>query len=567
MDHVPRLSEAVYVGLCYKLGSPTEVRIRRELMDTDEVVGQPVDIMRGLDRMRSGSRREGCRLRTSDDDWMFWPPDHKVICDLSQISLYRISQHAVILMKCNDLPPGFTRLNMISQSNNSEVISSCVVINNKTYISSTLFRDNYLRFVRSCNVPLTNAFPHGPCSTYSMFQEADTDFAFCIQSHHWPKLALPWIERCCERGWPDQNIVDGILSGGFHVVPIGSTSENELEWRISFSQAKQKVFYSMNHCQFLCYGLFKIFLKEVINGQTNTAILCSYFIKTIIFWVIQKNASSYWTPDNLLSCFWKSFKLLIFMVLTGNCPNFFIPHNNMFRVKVTGSVQYLLLNQLYYLYNMGISCLLLSETIRPFFSLALFNRTLRVGTEESSIISRTDLDMSLFGELLIFHHTLQSAEELAIYIKQIERMIRGVLTSYQTLMLQYMTSCVLRNTAMFLQSCVYLNENGNKFCYKAKVTALLKQSCKFGYLSDTLYLSMYFYRTRRYEDSLSCLHKAQDRFSLPYIMYMDHVNVDMYKHYMERNTLGTKMRRAVVRNIDIYCDYSYIDELLFRAGD
>ncbi|XP_062575915.1 uncharacterized protein LOC134237787, partial [Saccostrea cucullata] len=304
MDNILRLSEAVYVGLCLKLGSPSIVRMRREMMDIDEAVNQPVNILKGFDRMESGSRREGFRLKTSDVDFMFWPPDCKVICDLSQISLYRIPQNTVILMEYDDLPPGFTKLKLMSQSNNSQTISSCVEVNNKAYISSTLFRDNHLRFVRSCNIPLTNAFPHGPCSTYSLFQEADTDFAFCIPSHHWPKLALPWIERSRERGWPDQNVVDGILRGGFHVVPIGSTSENELEWRISFSQAEQKVVYSMNHCQFLCYGLFKIFLKEVINGQTNTSILCSYFIKTTVFWVIQNNTSLSWTPDNLLSCFW-----------------------------------------------------------------------------------------------------------------------------------------------------------------------------------------------------------------------------------------------------------------------
>ncbi|XP_062596722.1 uncharacterized protein LOC134258196 [Saccostrea cucullata] len=286
MDHLPRLSEAVYVGLCLKIGSPSMVRMRREVMDTNEAVSQPVNILKGFDRMESVSKREGFRLSTSDPDFMLWSSDHKVICDLSQISFYRISQHTVILMECGDLPPGFSRLNLMSQSNNSQTISSCVVVNNKAYLSSTLFRDNHLRFVRSCNVPLTNAFPHGPCSKYSLFQEADTGLAFCIQSHHWPKLALPWIERCCERGWPEQNVLDGILNGGFHVVPIGSTSENELEWRISFSKAEHKVLYSMNHCQFLCYGLLKKFLKEVVNGRTNTTILCSYFIKTIVFWVI-----------------------------------------------------------------------------------------------------------------------------------------------------------------------------------------------------------------------------------------------------------------------------------------
>ncbi|XP_062591503.1 uncharacterized protein LOC134252995 [Saccostrea cucullata] len=343
MNHISRLSESVYVGLCREVGSPTEVRIRREVMDTTEGLNRPVYIMRGFDRMISGSRREGFRMITSDIDWMLWYPDAKVICDLSQIclrrevtdttevvrqpvdtmnglnvmrsgsrregfrlstsdvddmfwpshhkvisdlskiNLCRIPQHTMILMEYDDLPPGFTRLILMSQSNNPEIISSCVVMNNITYISSTLFRDNHLLFLKTSTFPITTAVPHGPCSTYSLFQGKEADFAFCFQSHRWPTSAIPWIQRCSEQRWPDQNTVSDILRGGFHIVPIGSKPENELEWRISFSRAEQKIVYTMNHCQFLCYGLFKIFLKEVINCQPNSSILCSYFIKTILF--------------------------------------------------------------------------------------------------------------------------------------------------------------------------------------------------------------------------------------------------------------------------------------------
>ena len=114
------------MGMCRYVGSPTEVRIRREVTDTEEVLRRPVCIMRGFDRMRSGSRREGFRLETSDMDMMLWPPDHKVICDLSQISLYRIPQHTVILMECEDLTPGFARLKIMTPSEDQKVKSSCV---------------------------------------------------------------------------------------------------------------------------------------------------------------------------------------------------------------------------------------------------------------------------------------------------------------------------------------------------------------------------------------------------------------------------------------------------------
>ncbi|XP_062596005.1 uncharacterized protein LOC134257409 [Saccostrea cucullata] len=149
-------------------------------------------------------------------------------------------------------------------------------------------------------------------------------------------------------------------------------------------------------------------------------------------------------------------------------------------------------------------------------------------------------------------------------MKQIGNMIGISLKSYETVSLQCITSEVVRCTAMFLQCRINQNETRNKVFYMKKVTTLLKQSCRFGCLSDILYLALYFYKTRRYEDSLSCLHKTQERMSLPFVMYNYHVNVEMYRHYMERNTLCTKMKRAEVKDIMLLCEYSYIDELVLE---
>ncbi|XP_061190451.1 uncharacterized protein LOC133198370 [Saccostrea echinata] len=351
MYHIPRLSEMLYVGLCNEIGSPSEVRFRREVMDTVEVVKKPLYIMKGLYTLKSGSHRDGFRLITSDEDWMLWAPEHKVICDLSQISLYRIPQHTVILMECDDLPPGFTRLNLLSPLNNANtcIISSCVAKKKDIYISSALFRFNNLQFLQTRHAFFASSIPHGPSSNIKEL-DYEGDYVFCFRSHHRPTIALPWIQRCRQQGWPSGIVVSDIISGGFHVVPIGSTPENGEEWRISFSQAEQKLVYSMNHCQFLCYGLFKFFLNEVINSQNNNPVLCSYFIKTVVFWAIQSDNSLTWNPDNLLSHFWKCFKLLIYWIRIGECPNFFIPENNMFRVKVIGSLQTSLFSQLYDLY-------------------------------------------------------------------------------------------------------------------------------------------------------------------------------------------------------------------------
>lgn len=69
----------------------------------------------------------------------------------------------------------------------------------------------------------------------------------------------------------------------------------------------------MNHFQFLTYGFLKLFLNEVSNHQVEeqNKLLCSYHMKTAVFWVIQQNTLSFWCPQNLLAGFWVCIKLLL----------------------------------------------------------------------------------------------------------------------------------------------------------------------------------------------------------------------------------------------------------------
>ncbi|XP_062592426.1 uncharacterized protein LOC134253852 [Saccostrea cucullata] len=522
--------------------------------------------------MNSGSRREGFRLPTSDVDLMVWPTDFKVICDISQKGIYHIPRHIVFLMECDDLPSGFVRLKVLSPIKDADLRRGCLVINNTIYMSSALLRNICVRCLQNAHIPpISNCMSHGPsCTVFTANDEVinkETDIVFCLQSHHWPPIALQWVQRSREKGWPSESLVSEILNGGFHVVPIGSTPADELEWRISFSRAEQKIVYSMNHCQFLCYGLFKIFLKEVINFQNNTHVLCSYFIKTSVFWIIQSKMSLAWIPENLLSCFWECFKLLIFFVHTGECPNFFIPDNNMFRLKVTGSVQTSLFSHLYNLYCEGISCLLLSPTFSNYLCKVILNRTLRVCIDESSIISTIQLDISLLNELYSFTLRQIYITDFALNMKRIEEMLRGRLTLYQTVSLQCITSRLLRCAALLVQGNCNSNNFRNKVYYKYKnASFLLKLSAKFGFMSDILYLAMYFYRTFRYEQSLRCLQKAQERISVSFILSECHVNPDMYRHCVMGMSLFHKVRKTVVKNITLENFFTYINELVLEQN-
>ena len=563
MHHISRLSEAVYVGMCRYVGSPTEVRIRREVTDIYEAMLSPVYTMRGLDRMKSGSRREGFRFKTSDTDYMYWLPDHKVICDLSQTSLYSVPQYTVILMECEDLPPGFTRLKMITPSWDQNVNSSCVAIDGEIYISSLLFKARFLDYNRSSNPVFRSSIPHGPCATGTLFELFDVDTAYCFRSHHWPNEALPWIQRCQLKHWPPESTLSAIIEEGCHIVPIGSADARDIEWRISFSRAEQKLVYSMNHCQFLCYGLLKVFLKEIIDIEPNNpSCLCSYFMKTILFWVIQCDSSLHWVPSNLLFCFWSCFKVLLSWVYKGECPNFFIPQNNMFRVKVVGQTQVLLFEQLYALYSIGISCLLRSPTIGRFLNMAILNRMLTFRTDETRPISDVMLNVCLYEEILCLGGLIvNNSEEAVRSIIAFEQLQNSALTLFQAVTTQYLLSELLKNCSCFLSSQTIATNKKWKYLDN-KALCMMKLAVKIGCASDIMYLAIYYYRNCQYELSLRCLQRAQDKMSEPYVIYNGQVNEEMYRRAMAGVSLSERMRKCFICDIRIYNKYVYIDELV-----
>lgn len=390
-------------------------------------------------------------------------------------------------------------------------------INDGLYISKNLNET-------SKSTGFKRMFYHRP-TIYMVYVSVEVGFVLCVKSDHWPDRAILWIQRCQQSGWPIETVVSQIVNSGCHVVPIGSTSGENLEWRISFSNAEQIIVYSLNHCQFICYGLFKIFLKEVINEQSKAPILCSYFIKTVLFWVIQNDRTLRWTPDNLLCCFWNCFKLLIHWVNTGCCPNFFIPQNNMFKVKVTGHAQAALFDQLYGFYDNGIECLCLSPTIKRYFSDAIISKIMPFMLEKSRYLNDVHVIKELETINIMLIRKVKSLNEAAVLMNRIEIFLRGKITKYQAAIVQYMTALIIRYTGMILQRMLQ-KKMCRKHTYLTKKWAcsMFKFSSAIGGVAEHLYLAMYYYGNGQYEKSLRCTQRAR-----PYSVEVKSFNAMMKK--------------------------------------
>ncbi|XP_062615957.1 uncharacterized protein LOC134277645 [Saccostrea cucullata] len=530
------MSEVVFAALCIKVGTSKQVILRRDVVDINEVFRNQVSAKIGIKMLFSGSFREGFRLEGSDVDLMVWRTKILVIQNLGE-DCYCSDVEFPLLCDCSESPPGYTLLKWMLPRNMARLLRQpkspsfqfiidvlppdLFIMNDSIYISSSKWRRLML--------PDTLITEHGPC-VMRYHNGKEYEIAYCIQSNFWPPSASSWIDRC--HVWPPPHIAHDIVGNGCHFVAIGHKLgiHKDNEWRISFSQAEQKLVYSMNHSQFLIYGLLKIFLKEVINHEVDAQdkLLCSYHMKTSIFWAIQKNTMHHWCPKNLLKCFWVCFKLLLKWVYEGVCPNFFIPENNMFLSNIHGEAQQNLFLRLHELYEKGLACLLHSPSISPFLIKLL--RLPRSHRQSMSIVynnlyTNDTNNSSLDAELLKAISDSLSVVLLDLHccircLYTIEHLISSSLTEYQVVWLQKKQAYFLQLTAFALLN-RYANKGGNKLLYTAdKISCqMLRLATKFGCTFDLLYIVMYYYRTSRYKEALSIIEKLEIKLAQPDMIY------------------------------------------------
>ncbi|XP_062598242.1 uncharacterized protein LOC134259661 [Saccostrea cucullata] len=554
---IQRISESVFVGLCRELGTSQLVAMRRDLIDFWEMVENHVIASDEYYGLLSGSYREGFRLKNSDVDFMYWPNNHRVICELSQSQYYNTHRQTLILCDCSNSPPGFTLLYLLSPSMNRKIQEACVRINTRYYVSSSKYRQILLS---------ASLHPHGPCVSGTI-GPVEFDQASCFVSDFWPPSASSWIGRC--HSWPQPHVVDDIVKNGCHFVAIGHKLGNheDHEWRISFSQAEQKLVYVMNHCQFLTYGLLKLILTEIINNGVgdDDKLLCSYHMKTAVFWVIQQNTILQWCPQNFLGGFWVCFKLILKWVYEGVCPNFFIPGNNMFLSKIHGVKQHQLFIRLSELYEKGLAFLLHSPSIRSHIIDVLHNPRNSSSTDDHTLISEFRFDINLFGEILNYR-TMQKVDiqRCIRYLHTIEQMIGSpLLTQYQVIMLQNMTAMVLQYTAFILHMETYTSDNKTRYRADKMSCHMLKLAAKFGCITDMLYIAMYYYKTLRYRETVSIIEMINVKLAQSYVMYNNLIiDTEMYTEAVGGQSWSTKMRQAVAWDIRLDKSIQYISELI-----
>lgn len=353
----------LYYCMLLIAGYEEQIKMNRTEIDVyDNLFNQIHYAPRYMHRETAGSRKEGLKTQSSDLDLFFYLTDHHVVWDLTHSEGYDPATDTLIFMESPEHLPGTAYLRLVNMHRSNKTISklSCIQKNDHMYISSELFLKNAESYCRDDKV-----FQHGPCHTFT-FDDTEYDYVCALACRKWPPQTNNWISRCGKFGWPDNLTIKNMISSGCFLVPIGSKQSRhnndpnlEMEWRLSFVLAEQILVRAMNHCQFMCYALLKVFLLEVLNkdAKKEDQKISSYFLKTAMFWCIQTDANYNWSRENFFECFWKCYKVLLQWVYTGYCPNFFVPQNNLFVCKIAGADQERLFTQMYNLYCHRDGCL------------------------------------------------------------------------------------------------------------------------------------------------------------------------------------------------------------------
>ena len=348
---IQKFSEILYVDLCRELGYESIIQNRRNISTLTDHVRHQIHSDKDYLFYCIGSKAEGFVPTTFDVDHMRIHTDNVVVnntTEISEVSRAK-SNKAVITMETKHTKPGYVRLILETDKNitSERISSSCHNYDDKLYISSTKFREYRISSLGK------NTEVHDPCTT-TIHGHRVHDMAECLSCTSHPTAVLNWVMRCNKYNWPDSVVLDHCLSLGCQLAPVGSmeSPHEDLEWRISFTLMEKTILHSLSHSQFICYGLLKIYLKQVLGSfEEIDDLISSYFMKTVLLWEIQTNSQHNVGADSLFQVFRNCLQRLFTWVKTEYCPNFFIPENNMFENRIYGENKQTLQNILELLFN------------------------------------------------------------------------------------------------------------------------------------------------------------------------------------------------------------------------
>ena len=516
----------IYDNLIRVVGSEMDVRIRQKMFPIMDKICNKMHSE--IIKISSGSLAEGLDLPGSDMDMMFVLNCVQFIQNVQHMK--RSPRHSTILLDDDMEIPGYSRIKLIAESDHKYIFTKCFdKTKNGTFLSSVSFLRKFIEVIKHQKVA------HGPCFSN---KDESVDTACCFRLPTWPRQAEQWLCRHRPGQWPSEKLIDDIVKNGCTLVPIGpkEIENSELLWRISFSVAEKQLSHAMNYTQILCYALLKLSLKNIIdrNGKVN-GLLCSYFMKTALFWLSEEISTNAFQLKKLFHCYFLCLDKLITWVKGCYCPNYFIPENNMFRGKINRSNSSQLLHVLEKLRNgerevFAVTALFNSEAV-------LYEPCIKLETFVYRVLN-TDIRVGLGNEIT----TLSFIKSLAM--SQSTGILSGICNYHYA-----------RASQMIVQKLPVPTTNRHNAHVIRRYHKHLQDGTKTDAVSGWLLYASFYYIRGQYNTTLKIIDYVLSRCT-PDMLEIgdDNYTTDDIKYYTQnvgcsKITLNEKMRLATVDGV------------------
>ncbi|VDI49343.1 Hypothetical predicted protein [Mytilus galloprovincialis] len=354
---------------------------------------------------------------------------------------------------------------------------------------------------------------------------------------------MQWAFRYRQQ-WPSNSTIDKIVEDGCLLVPIGPRTQPDCDvlWRLSFSMAEKQLIHSFNHTQLLCYGLLKLALKHIINTRDQaTGLLCSYFMKTALFWVSEEVDIDTFQLPEMFYCFTLCIDKLILWVHNCFCPNYFIPEHNMFLGKINSDNNKILIQVLNRMKNHGID-----DLIRNLISNDKDKYRFLYTKETSSFILLDFLFFRICG--------IGPTTHISHYLKAlvfIESLIKSKSSTFIIGVCKYLHAEISQYAAQVLPPPSVTTEAGN--IHKSYQRYLL-DGTKTDAVSGWLLYASFYYVTGQFDATLRLTDTVLSRCSPDMVLigcvYYHERHIKNYRNHVHSTmTLNDKMRIATLKSI------------------
>ncbi|XP_053375493.1 uncharacterized protein LOC128547289 [Mercenaria mercenaria] len=289
-----------------------------------------------------GSRRDGIAMETSDTDVM--QIHHGVTCSSNALDFDKEDEKCCLLLDCDAAPPGyaFLTLNKHCDSNGKyfkDIENAVVHRRDRKYLSS----EKYMSLMEKQqtasrrgwfggNVVIgTRKGPAIPKTLDALGIETDLVGAF---SSSYEEGLKRWKDKERPYNWPSKTDVRSAAQLPVYVVAVGKhgTTDEDLQWRISFNAAEMLLVQSLNDSQTKVFVMMRLLAKHVITPVCPD--ITSYVVKNVVLHLAEQFPLKEFRRDTLIDRFFDCLKYLRNCIEKQRLPSYMNPERNLLHRKL-----------------------------------------------------------------------------------------------------------------------------------------------------------------------------------------------------------------------------------------